>query len=653
MNFFTAQDQARRNTKRLVILFSVAVLSLIIITNLLVAISFWIMDGQLTGVSEAQVLLQQTGAGRFDQYFSWQNFGKICLIVSGVIFLVIAFKWLQLASGGKRVAESLGGRVILPSTDNPNERLLLNVVEEMALASGMPVPAVYLLPNEKGINAFAAGYSPGDAVIGITQGALDQFNREQLQGVVAHEFSHILNGDMRLNIQMIALLSGIVFIGNIGHILTRTGGRHGSYHSTSRSADSRIFLLGLVLLIIGWLGTFFGGLIKAAVSRQREFLADASAVQFTRNPKGIADALKIIGGYNAGSQLFSPRVHETSHLFIAHALGSLTRFDSHPPLETRIQRVEPGWDGRMIERTMRVEPYQQGSALNGEKARAREAAAAATAAAAFIAQRQATTTTTTENNIDNTPQLLAAIPSSLIALCQEPFGATALAYGLLLDKKPGILQQQLDYIERSGIKGLAIQCQQSLADIHHLDITQRLPLIELAMPALKLMSAEQYKIFKRTLLLLIRADKKMDLFEWSLYQLLTHYLDSEFNKSRAIHVHYSSLKPIANDYAMVLSCLAHRGHKDQVEAALGFNKACQLVELNRLSLLPLKQCQLDDFGKAVTKLSQCLPLLKPKILKSFAACVCHDQKITPQEAELLAAIAAVMDCPQPPLEFQS
>ena len=657
MNFFAAQDQARRNTKLLVLLFVAAVLSLVAITNVLVAITFWIVDGQLSGYGEAKNLLAQANSSQLAHYFSWHNFGKITLSVCGVIFLVIAYRWLQLSAGGKRVAESLGGRPILPSTDKPNEKLLLNVVEEMAIASGMPVPAVYLLQNEKGINAFAAGNSPADAIIGVTQGAIEQFDREQLQGVVAHEFSHILNGDMRLNIKMIALLSGIVFIGNIGHILMRAGGRHGSYHSTSRSGDARVFMLGLGFLIIGWLGSFFGGLIKAAISRQREFLADASAVQFTRHPEGIADALKIIGGYNAGSKIFSARAHETSHMFIADALSSFSNFDTHPPLEDRIRSIEPSWNGLMIERSMRVEPYQEGSALHGDNARSREAAAAAAAGAAFIAAGQdkaiptVATSNIDSNNIQTEPKKTTAITPALAELCHDPFSAIAISYSLLLDKDENIQQQQITFIERTGIKGLAIQCLQTWADIKLLDDSQRLPLIEMAMPALKLMSPEQYKTFKRTLLLLIRADKKMELFEWSLYQLLRHYLDSEFEKTRPSKPRYSTLPPITQDYAIVLSCLAHAGHKDQVQAALAFNKACSSIELGYLCLMPLKQCQLDDFSKACNKLADCFPLLKPKILKSFAACIKHDQQITPQETELIAAIAAVMDCPQPPLSI--
>ncbi|MDO7653379.1 MAG: M48 family metallopeptidase, partial [Porticoccus sp.] len=280
-------------------------------------------------------------------YISWQRFFMISLAVSGVIGCAIGYKWLQLSGGGKRVAEQLGGHRIAPNTNDIDEKKILNVVEEMAIASGMPVPSVYLLADEMGINAFAAGSSPADAVIGVTRGCIDQFDRQQLQGVIAHEFSHILNGDMRLNIRLIAILHGILFIGLIGRMLLQ--GNHRRRDKNSLAA------LGFGLLAIGGLGQFFGNWIKSAVGRQREFLADASAVQFTRNPAGIANALKIIGGYQCHSQLQSSQAEAMSHLFFGQALNKVSRlFASHPPLEERIQRIEPAWDGHFIFREPKI-----------------------------------------------------------------------------------------------------------------------------------------------------------------------------------------------------------------------------------------------------------------------------------------------------------
>ena len=655
MNFFSEQDQARRYSQYLAFLFVAAVIFLVVITNVLVAVTFWVIDGQLEGYEQFGDLVVNQQASVLGDYFSWRNFGYISVLVTGTIVAVVCFKSFQLSAGGKRVAESLGGRRINPNTEISSERQVLNVVEEMALASGMPVPSVYLLAGEKGINAFAAGNTPADAVIGVTKGALDQFNREQLQGVIAHEFSHILNGDMRLNLRMIALLSGIEFIANIGEFLMRSGGRHGAYHSTRRSGDARLFMLGLGLLIIGWLGTFFGGLIKAAISRQREFLADASAVQFTRNPQGIADALKIIGGYNAGSRIFSARASETSHMFIAEALASWVRFDTHPPLEKRIRKIQPDWNGEIIQRKIKVEVNTSpNAALTGQKERKRQAVIAAAASAAFLAHKK-TIPSSGSGTMDIAQAQRPAIdlPAMLHRQAQEPFGASALVYGLLLDSDALIREKQISYIEMTGVKGLALQCLHLYEDIAALHKDQRWPLLEIAMPALKCLSRAQYKTFKKTLLLIIRADKKFEMFEWCLYQVVRHYLSSEFETVKLSKSQFKSLHPIRHDYAVVLSCLARFGHDDALEAGRGFNRASNVVGLYTINLLSVECCQLDDFIRSINKLANCYPLLKPKVLKSFAECIHQDGKLSVDEREIMAAIAAVMDCPQPPLESKS
>ena len=331
MNFFKSQDDARRKTGRLVVLFVLAVISLIVMTNLLVMIVFGYIRVEQGGTVDAAQVLHQV---------DWRAFMYIGAAVSFTIAMGSLYKVLALAGGGARVAEMLDAELLVYGSGDLKKQRLLNVVEEMAIASGTPVPPVYLL-DEAGINAFAAGYKPGDAVIGITRGALDKLNREQLQGVIAHEFSHILNGDMKLNIRLIGLLHGILLIGMIGYYILRS-----SSHSRRSKGGGAVFL-GLGLVIIGYAGTFFGNLIKAAVSRQREFLADASAVQYTRNPGGIAGALKRIGGDATGSIIENPSATQVSHALFSQGiktwLGSL--YATHPPLEKRIYSIQPDWDG--------------------------------------------------------------------------------------------------------------------------------------------------------------------------------------------------------------------------------------------------------------------------------------------------------------------
>ena len=382
VNFFEQQDLARRNSRLLVLMFLVAVLGLIVLTNVLVAaFLFFGDDYNIYGGS-------REGIAGFWSYFSWERFGGIGLGVTATVAMVVFVKWLQLSAGGKAVAESMGGTRILPQTRDKAERRCLNIVEELALAANMPVPPVYVLNSERGINAFAAGSTPADAVVAVTRGTLEHLKRHELQGVIGHEFSHILNGDMRLNIRLAAMLKGITFIGDVGHILMRSSNRHRTGLDDRRGSGAALPILGLALFVLGWLGGLAAGFIKAAISRQKEFLADASAVQYTRDPDGIGDALKVIGGYIPGTLVHAARATELSHIFfgqVEHRLWQL--FATHPPLDERIRRVDTDWDGQYIKRQVKhyqEEPSHPGAGEVGV-GRAAIVAAAAAAAAGDVA----------------------------------------------------------------------------------------------------------------------------------------------------------------------------------------------------------------------------------------------------------------------------
>jgi Zn-dependent protease with chaperone function len=384
VDFFAQQDRARRNTRLLVALFMLAVLLLILLTNLLLAGFLWFAeDYNLYGGARRDFM-------GFLRQISLERFAIITLGVVSTVALVSFVRWMQLATGGQAVAESMGGRRVLRQSDSLEEIRALNIVEEMALAASMPVPALYVLPDERGINAFAAGITPADAVVAVTRGALLQLNRHELQGVVAHEFSHILNGDMRLGIRLVALLKGITFIGDVGHILLRSGAYRSAAGTRRSKEGAALPVLGLGLLVIGWLGTLAAGFIKAAISRQKEFLADASAVQFTRSNEGIADALKVIGGFLPGSLVHAARAEEMSHIFfgeVRHHIWNL--FETHPPLPLRIARLDPSWDGEYISR--RERRYGEGE-LSADQVQAgvgREALVLAAAASLAGARREA------------------------------------------------------------------------------------------------------------------------------------------------------------------------------------------------------------------------------------------------------------------------
>ena len=337
MDFFREQDIARRNTRLLTLLFGVAVLVLIGMTNLLLVGFVVFESGDGHSSLSTDVL-------------DWQSFFAVGAVITLIIGAVVLVNWINFARGGKQIAASLGGILVQPGTDDPLEQRAANIVQEMALAANMPVPSLVVLDEEPGINAFAAGTSPANAVVAVTRGALTSLNRDQLQGVIGHEFSHILNGDMRLSIRLAAMLRGIAFIGDVGSILLHSASHRRRYRS-SKKDDGRgaVLAIGLGLYLIGLLGGLMAGLIKSAISKQKEYLADASAVQFTRNPEGIGDALKIIGGYGAGTFVETARAEEMSHLFFGQVRQRLwSGFATHPPIEKRIERIDPQWDRQFM-----------------------------------------------------------------------------------------------------------------------------------------------------------------------------------------------------------------------------------------------------------------------------------------------------------------
>ncbi len=647
MDFFAQQDLARRNTRLLTILFLAAVAGLILLTNAMVAAFLW------WGDSYNLYAGQHGGWREFLSYFSWQRFGGIGLGVGATVALVSLVKWLQLASGGKVVAEAMGGTRVLPQTRDRAERRCLNIVDEMALAAGLPVPPVYVMNGERGINAFAAGVSPADAVIGVTRGTIEHLKRHELQGVIAHEFSHILNGDMRLNIRLAALLKGITFIGDVGYLLLRSSRHHRTGNDRDRkSGGPALPLLGLGLWITGWLGGLAAGFIKAAISRQKEYLADACAVQYTRDNSGIADALKVIGGYVPGSLVHAARADEMSHIFfgqIRHQLWQL--FATHPPLPQRIRRLDPQWNGQYIER--KVEHYREHATQPGagEAGVGRAALVTAALAATEMAREAAQGDLDADADFGPEPEQLEQataarhdLPLAFVRHSHEPLGATALVMALLLSPDTAVREAQYALLRNTGIQGLEDLAHTFHEGVAQLDPGLRLPLLELCLPALKSQSTPQYQQFKRTLLGLIRADRRTDLREWCLYQLLRHYLDPEFVQVKPATARHRSLDKVRYSLRVVLSMLAYHGSG---ETETTFRLAADELGYPALQLLPAEDCSLQAFARAVHQLADCYPLLKPPVLKAMSRAASADGTLSAVERELLASIAAVMDCPLP------
>ncbi|MFQ3322984.1 MAG: Zn-dependent protease with chaperone function [Pseudomonadales bacterium] len=636
MNFFSAQDDARRKTRLLVLLFSIAVIALIAITNFLIVTVLTLAEGN------GYIVTQSVN---FSAQLQWSLIAKVSILVIFVIAVVVTFKWLQLNAGGKYVAEALGGVPLTPNTENIEEKRAINVVEEMAIAANMPVPTIYLLANEKGIIAFAAGNTPADAVIGITRGALDQFNREQLQGVVAHEFSHILNGDMRLNGRMMAMISGITFITKIGEVVLHSGSNRKIYSSGKGASNLSFAMLGIGLVIVGWLGTFFGSLIKSAISRQREFLADASAVQFTRNPAGIADALKIIGGYDKGARIISPNAEQASHMFIANGLIGKPQFLTHPPLPARIKRIQPSWNGMMIPRS--VIRYEEQLAAPTATTTSPEKFIAAAILGGVV-------TTNTDNKqtlVTAARQQISALPEHINILAHDPLGACSIVLMLLLDKQQSIAEVQLGLIADAKISGLEQQCHTIKADIYELSVDLRWTLLELTLPTLRTLSNSQYQTVKQTLTKLIKTDKKIDMFEWCVFQVFRHYLAANFDNKKRNKTKFITKHDAMKSYAIVLSCLAYHASVDQQIIERAFYRGTNTAGFYNVSLLAKTDCSIEVFGAACNKLANSYPLLKAKLLKGLIDCAKQDDIINSQEQQIIKAIAAVIDSPLPSLNI--
>ncbi|WP_346839330.1 M48 family metallopeptidase [Microbulbifer sp. SAOS-129_SWC] len=637
MNFFEYQDKARRNTGLLVGLFALAVLLLIAITTGLTAL----LVARSRGVPFEPL---QLGA-----LLGWDTVAGIALSITAVIGLGSVYKLHQLAAGGRAVAESLGGRKINVAPQNNAERRALNVVEEMAIASGTPVPDVYILDDDA-INAFAAGYKPADAVVGLTRGCIERLNRDELQGVVAHEFSHIFNGDMRLNIRIVGLLNGILIIGMLGYWILR--GSHFSAVS-SRSRDNRgrlaLFGIGAGLMVIGYTGTFFGNLIKSAVSRQREFLADASAVQFTRNNAGIAGALKKIGGYSGGSQLAASQAAEFSHMYFASGLKKsfANLFATHPPLAERIGRLDPHWNGRF---PLSDDTAQDPAATAAQDARAQGFAAVAPAAQPASFQQVADSV---DNSIGNPSdqqvrygqQLLASVPAALQQAARDPFAARALVYRLLFHPEATQQQQQRQLLQKVAHPAVYRELERLEPQIEALPPCARLPLLDLCVPALKELVPQQYQVFKRNLIKLLRSDGRVDLWEWALYRVLMHAIEGTPDRQRL-----SGRKGAQQDATrFILAAVAHAGQDAYLPAKRAFESGLEVLQLAVTPLPAAGDITLARLDKAIAIAADLRPLHKPRLLKAMAATMAHDGVIEAEELELLRAVADSLDCPMPPV----
>jgi len=636
--FFERQSAARRSTKWLVVMFFLAVLGI-------VGMVFLTSAAAVGLVNDNQSTRQAFGVKPVSPW-------TVPLGASAAALVLIAggswYKVSLLSGGGTAVAESVGGRRIAPNTTNPLERKVLNVVEEMALASGTPVPPVFILPEEAAINAFAAGYSPSDAIVAVTRGTAEQLTRDELQGVIAHEFSHILNGDMRLNIRLIGVLHGILLLGLIGQMLFRGA----AYSGRSRSKEGggaviAIFAVGLALVVIGLIGTLFGNLIKAAVSRQREYLADSSAVQFTRNPLGIAGALKRIGAAVMGSRLQHPNAAEMSHMYFGQGVweGFSGLMATHPPLQKRILRLDPQWKGKFPKPTSTASDMAQvagaaglvGAISSGEQLSVDVVENAADQVGA-----------PTEDHRLYATRLVDELPDAILEAVHDPYGARAVIFALLLDSQQDVRTIQMKALATITTADIVELTVKLAPAIERLDTRARLPLVDMSLPALRSMTKPQYVEFSTAFQDLVRADNRLGLFEWTLHKILLRHLRPQYEKVAAPRITYYGLQRLSEPCSVLLSTLAYTSGNN-TKAAQAVTDAASHLPKVELKFLPVERCGLAKLEAALDQLTQVSAKHRGRIVEACAAAICADEKVNIREAELLRGISDMLDCPMPPL----
>ena len=644
-DFYSRQDTAQTSTTWLVVMFLLAVVGMV---------------GSIFAISYVGVEIYNTQTEKSGHIINRVIASDLAYIPAVISLLLIILGTLYKVSvlrrgGGTNVAEGLGGKRIFPDTQDPTQRQLLNIVEEMAIASGIPVPPVFFLENEDSINAFAAGYSPSDAVLGVTRGCAEKLTRDELQGVIAHEFSHVLNGDMRISIRLIGVLHGILLIGLLGQIIFRIcayGGSRRNSKSESNGINGIVFaciVAGLALIVIGFIGTIFGNLIKAAISRQREFLADASAVQFTRNPQGIAGALKRIGAVVRGSHLQAPGAAEASHMYFSKGLqGGLSNlWSTHPPLETRIRAIDPQWDGTFPE----SDTVASGFSADGAQGFAGDTSTTSPPTAIEVVHDvvdQLESPTAVHQAY--AASLMSGIPQHVLSAAREPYGARAVTYCLLLDREDEIVRQhQLQILTDTAEADVARLTHKLIPYVDQLDVRTRLPLIDVALPALRAMSPSQYQSFNDCFEKLAQADNQLNLFEWMLSEVLLTHLRPQFETIRPPRIRYYKLEPMTDPCSILLSTVAHIG-QSAAKAADAFAVAAKtLPELKQLRFQSRGESGLTPLRQALKTLATVHPKQLNRLMDACKVAICFDGRIKLQEVELLRGISDLLHCPIPPL----
>ena len=631
MNFFERQDQARRQSKRLILMFVLAVAAIVVAVDFVFLLAFGAFgeDSTPEGLVAGVVLAT--------------------LVTLGIIGVASLYRISSLRSGGEAVARQLGGTPVPEDTQDFHYRRLRNVVEEIAIASGVPVPQVFVLEGEAGINAFAAGYAPSDAAVAVTRGALDKLNRDELQGVIAHEFSHVLNGDMRLNIRLMGMLFGILALAIIG--------RKVLVHARGSSKDAApVMLAALGLLIVGYAGLFFGRLIKAGVSRQREFLADSSAVQFTRQTTGLAGALKKIGGLQEGSKLASRDTEEVAHMLFGDGVGYSSLFATHPPLIARIQALEPSFKPQALTELAARWQMRPPSGLDEDLALGLDGRSPPPSLPADRSELRVTPPavvaqvgTPQANDYQRAGALVRAIPEVLQRAAREREEAVPLLFGLLMAPPGKVRERQQFELAARHDERLARQSLDYADRLADLPRILYLPLAAMAMPVLRRRPRAELEKFMDGCFALSHADGKVDLFEYCLGRLLRIQVRDALDPADSWVAGKRHLADLTTPAVTLMAVLAQAGHEDPAGAMRAYLAGLSRVfpRLNSPYRPPADpQRALDEVWPLLDALE---PMGKELLVEGLVAAVSHDGRLTVAEAELLRVVCASLHCPLPPM----
>ncbi len=643
MNFFERQEQARKSTRRLLWLFGVAVIAIVASIVGAVLIGLW-------WAAEPQVRdqLGVAGVARLDST-------ALLLTAVGTVVVILAAtlgRIASLRSGGEAVARQLGATLVPEATRDPHLRRLRNVVEEIAIASSVPVPAIFVLEKEAGINAFAAGYSPSDAAVTVTRGALERLNRDELQGVIAHEFSHVLNGDMRLNIRLMGVLFGILVLGIAGRkVLEHSRGARDS------KGVAAIMAFALAIMIIGYVGVFFGRLIKAGVSRSREYLADASAVQFTRQTVGIAGALKKIGGLPSGSKLAAGEAEEVSHMLFGDGIGYSSLFATHPPLIERIRALDPQFRPEMLGELARQWGKQAPRGLDEDIAlgfsedgrrdaplppRKAELAVDPGEVAAQVGMP-------VDGDFARAMAIGHAFPPPLRDAAESPTDAMSVVFALLLDGDAAIRTRQLGEIAQRFDQTASADAARQFEALRDLHPMLRLPLAELAFPLLRRRPPTELVNFIDCCDVLIHVDGKTGLFEYCLARLMRRQLVESMNPSRYRAAGNRKLSHCREQLADLFAVIAQHGHDDTASARRAFQAGLERVLPTIKFEYNPPQNWTGALDRAFAPLDAVDPIGKQLLVEGLVAAISQDGKLAVGEAELLRVVCASLHCPLPPM----